>query len=298
MIKPHIRFFTLLAAILFLVPAYLFAQNTNAYQFIEPNISVAYDSNTYKITRRYSNTTYETESYDFEFKTDTLNKTIINIKAEHPVEFAPRKTQDSLIFLGVKEVMNIVSDSFSIVDFDKEVRDVNGFSCIGTVAYNKIRKQYSTFIICWHFSIDDQTWIEFASVGRNDLDADYEILRPVLSGFKAYSEAEIAIEEKLINSKYAVVVTPVKTIIDNFQYRPMTYVGVVKTEQKPEHRIKEVRLTTSLGEEIFSPEPDGKIPILCNDKGKGEIIKKGKLVLLNSFGKNVKIPFTFSYINN
>lgn len=69
--------FSFLAALLFGVLSFysanLSAQKHNAYKFIEPNISVSYDSNYFKIEKRYSNTYYETEAYDF-FSSLTLQK--------------------------------------------------------------------------------------------------------------------------------------------------------------------------------------------------------------------------------
>jgi hypothetical protein len=93
------------------------------------------------------------------------------------------------------------------------------------------------------------------------------------------------------------VITPATTVIDNFKYRPKTYIGVVSINQKLEHKISEVRLNSSLGQEIFSPNESGQVPILSNDTEKGNITKEGQLILLNAFGKKVKLPFTFTYTN-
>jgi hypothetical protein len=295
--ENHI-FTALLSLTLFLLTANLFGQKPNSYKFIEPNISISYDSNRYQITNRYSNTTYETESYDFEFKLDTINKVNINIKADHPVNFPPRKTLDSLMLLGLVDIKGMENDSFAIANYDKQVRDINGFACLGFVGYDKINKKYATVISCYHLSANDNTEIKFLSANKNDLDSDYELLKIFLTGFKTYSKAEIAKEDKFIKNNYAIVILPTKTVIDNFQGRPKTYIGIVKTKQKLQHTIKEVRLTNDFGQEIFSPNPDGSVSIICNDKVKGKVIKKGEFVLLNSFGKNVKVPFTFSYINN
>ena len=43
---------------------------------------------------------------------------------------------------------------------------------------------------------------------------------------------------------------------------------------------------------------DGKtVRIICSDSKEGKITRKGDLVFINSFGKTVRIPFTFSYTN-
>ena len=284
-----------LLSLTFCLSLNLVGQKTNSYKFIEPNISIAYDSNRFQITNRYSNTTYETESYDL---IDTVNKVRIQINANHPVDFPPRKTLDSLMLLGLSEIKAMENDTFAITNYDKQVKDVNGFACLGFVGYDKINNKYAATISCYHLSANDNTEIKFLSIDKNDLDADYELLKNFLTGFKTYSKADVAKEDKLLKSKYTILVSPTKTAIGNFQFRPKTFVGIVKTRQKLENTVKEVRLTNDFGQEIFEPGPDGSVAIACNDKVKGKTIKKGEFVLLNSFGKNVKIPFTFSYINN
>lgn len=62
----------------------VFGQNTT--KFIEPNISFSYDSSKLKIETRYSNSYYETESYDFTPTFDTINKVRINVSANYPIE--------------------------------------------------------------------------------------------------------------------------------------------------------------------------------------------------------------------
>lgn len=289
---------SLLSLTLLLLSVNLFGQKANSYKFIEPNISIAYDSNRFQITNRYSNTFYETESYDFEFKVDTVNKVSINIKANHPIDFPPRKTLDSLMLLGLADIKAMENDTFAITNYDKQIRDINGFACLGFVGYDKVNKKYATIISCYHLSANDNTEIKFLSANKNDLDTDYELLKDFLTDFKTYSKADIAKEDKLIKSKYSIIVSPTKTVIENFQFRPKTFVGIVKTKQKLEYSVKEVRLTNEFGQEIFAPSPDGSVTIMCNDKAKGKTIKKGEFVLLNSFGKNVKVPFTFSYVNS
>jgi hypothetical protein len=297
MTTPNNYTSALFSLMFFLVTTNSFGQK-NSYRFIEPNISISYDSNRFEITNRYSNTSYETESYDFEFKADTINKATINITANHPIDVPSRKMRDSLMLLSLSQIKNMENDSFAIVSYDKQVREINGFGCLGFVGYDKSHKQYATLISCFHFSSDDYTELKYTSINRDNLDADYTVLKNFLSGFKAYSEKEIADEDNLIKSKYTVIVLPEKTTSDDFQHRPKTFFGIVKTKEKLENTIKEVRITNDIGDEIFSPGQNGSVPIICNDKEKGKLVKKGELVLLNSFGKSVKIPFTFSYDND
>src|SRR6185312_5011790 len=225
-IKNNYTSAALFSLTLFLVSVNIFGQN-NSYKFIEPNISISYDSNRFQITNRYSNTSNETESYDFEFKPDTVNKVNISISANHPIDFPPIKTRDSLMLLSLSEIKNMENDSFAIVSYDKHVRDINGFGCLGFVGYDKTKKEYATLISCFHFSPNDYTEMKYVSTNKNNLDGDYEILKNFLTDFKTYSGADITNEENHIKSKYTVIVLPSKTTTNDFQHRPKTFVGIV-----------------------------------------------------------------------
>lgn len=272
----------------------VFAQNS--YKFIEPNISIAYDSNQFKISKRYSNTTYETESYDFLYTGDPGKKATIHIRAAYPAGLPSKQTQDSLILASLEEIRDIDNDTFAIVELDKKPRNINGFSCAGAVGYDKMRKEHSVFIGCHYSSNNNNTEINLISDGNN-LESGYVILQSFLKSFKSYSRAEIDKEDELIKNKYTVVVTPTQDIVNNFQYMPKTYVGIVSTKQPLQHTISEVRMESSFGLEVFTPAENGKLYIRAVDGEKGEIKKEGELILLNSFGKKVKIPFSFSYLN-
>lgn len=288
--------FTFLLTSLFSVT--IFGQTGNTYKFIEPNISVSFDSNYFKIGNRYSNGTYGTESYDFSYQDDFSKRVRIHIKADHPIDFPPEKERDSIILAAIEEIKNTINDTFSIVNIDKQIRDINGFSCVGFVGFDKIEKKYSVFIGCYHHSDNDNTEINYISNAK-DLEAEYKTLILLLTGFHSYSKQQIDNEDSIIKNKYTVVVKEVKTIPDDLKYRPKTYIGNISTKEKLEHPISEVRLKISLGFEVFTPNIDGQVLILSNDGGdKGPMIKKGELVLLNSFGKKVKLPFSFTYQNN
>lgn len=288
------KFITLLFLTLSFCSAKLSGQNT--YKFIEPNVSISYDSNYFKIGQRYSNTFYESDAYDFSYQGDATKKVTIHIKAGQPIEFPPKHLRDSLILAGLDEIKHAQNDTFSITNIDTKIRDISGFSCVGVVGFDKTNKEYATVISCYHFSDNDKTEVNFISNGK-DLDNEYAIIISFLKNFTSYSKQEIENEEQLIKNKYTVVVVPTQTVIDNFKYSPITYLGIVSTKQPLQHKISEVRLTGSVGQEIFSPDENGKVYIISNDKDKGNISKKGELVIFNSFGKKVKLPFTFSYIN-
>jgi hypothetical protein len=273
-----------------------FGQTTNAYKFIEPNISISFDTNYFKIGNRYLNTTSETEAYDF-YQGDDSKKSRIHIQAGLPIELPSKKERDSLILAGIEEIKNTANDSFSIVNIDTQIRDINGFSCVGFVVYDKIEKVYSSIIGCYHYSDNDNTEINYVSNGK-DLEAEYKVLTSFLAGFHSYSKQQIDREDSVIKNKYTVVVAQAKIVPEDLKDRPKTYVGIISTKEKLNNTIAEVRLKSSFGFELFAPNKNGQVFILSNDTDKGIVKKEGELILLNSFGKKVKLPLGFTYQNN
>ena len=225
---------------------------------------------------------------------------MIHVSADHPVTYLSKKEADSLMAAGIKEIKLLDNDTVSIVNVDEKVRDVRGFSCVGFVGYDKVNKRYATFIGCHHLSDNDATQIDYLSSGGRDLDSEYQTLTTFLSGFKSYSIQQINTEDSIIKNKYTVVVQSSKTV-DDFRGMPATYTGVVSVAQKLEHKISEVRIAfdnSGSSFSVFFPNDRGQVPIYLNNENKGTVTKKGEFVLLNSFGKKVKLPFTFTYQNN
>lgn len=292
--KNYYNTFLLLFSFLFLNVS---GQKLNSYKFIEPNISVSYDSNYFKISQFYSNSFYETEGYDFKYQKDLRNKITIHIKADNPERSTSSNLVDSQMYSGLNSLKNLNSDSFKIMSINESPRHIQGFSLAGFVLYDKISKQYSTLIRGFHLSDNDKTEINYTSFYRNDIEKEYEILKTFLQNFKSYSKDRIAVEEKQIKNRYSIDVNPTKKNIDKFKHRQKTYLGIVSVKQPLQHQIAEVRLTISSGQEIFSSDNNKQIPIICLDEKKGNIVKTGELILFNSFGKKVKLPFTFSYVN-
>jgi len=283
-----------------IVKANLFGQVPNAYKFIEPNSSFSYDSNFFKIGNHYSNESWGQESYDFYYKVNNSEKARFHISGQHPVAYLSKKEGDSIMAAGIEMIKMMSNDTFSIVNFDKKVRNVKGFSCVGFVGFDKTDRSYGTFIKCNHLSDRDYTEMDCLFRGNKDLDSAYRVLTSFLSGFKSYSAQQIKTEDSVIRNRYTVVVHPAKAA-DDFKGMPATYSGVVSVEQRLEHKISEVRI--ALGDNVgtfavFYPNDRDQVPIFSNDPGKGTVTKKGEFVMLTSFGKKVKVPFSFTYQNN
>ena len=275
---------------------FLFGQNLNTYKFIEPNISINYDSSLFSIGTRYSNSVYEKESYDFKVKNNP-NKIRILVKADIPAmnNFGMTDLQKSMTS-KIKDIENSNIERADIISYDKEVKKVGDFLCLGFAGYIKPIKTYTTTIVCNHISDNDLTEIDFSFPYSKDLDSCYKIVAEFVTGFKFYSKSQVNYEDSIIKTAYHVSVVETKDTLEEFKWRKTTFLGIVKTTEPLKHTIKEVRMEITYGEEMFEALPNGQVPISCNDSEKGEIKKQGKLVVLNSFGKMVKIPFEFVYI--
>jgi hypothetical protein len=280
-----------------IISAFTFGQKVNAYKFIEPNISVSYDSSLFKISNRYSNSFYETESYDFACQLDKANNIIIHVEADHPGPVLFQRTIDSVMLIDLKRMRNEIPKSLSIISIDRAVRHWNGFSFIGIVAYDKKKKEYGTSVRGFHVTENDKTEIRYFSKGRDDLEKGYGILKLFLKDFKSYSENQFEKEDSLIKREYTVHVQATKELPDELRMRKRTFLGTVIVERPLKQKISEVRIDMSIGQEIFLPNDMGTTTIVCYDEKKGVVEKTGELIVLNSFGKKVKIPFSFSYEN-
>src|SRR5205085_3401981 len=101
-----------------ILPVFLFsliassvsAQNTNAYQFIEPTISLTYDSTHLKFQDRYTNTVYGREQYGFLYTFPSRTKTYIQVGTDLPVRNADPKYQDSVSKALIKQMNRFAGD--------------------------------------------------------------------------------------------------------------------------------------------------------------------------------------------
>jgi hypothetical protein len=282
----------------FLSITFLFGQNKNGYKFIEPNISISYDSNLYSVGTRYSNSVYETEHFEFIFK-PKQDKIKIFVKADIPsIDFVSMKMLEESMTKRIEDVKKIQDGETELINYDKQVRKVGDFLCLGFVAFIKPIKSNMTSIICNHISDNDLTEISFIFIETKNLDSCYKIVLDFVSGFKYYTRAQVNYEDSLIKNNYSVSITKSSDTIENFKWRKTTFLGTVKINEQLKHKIKEVRLDMEYGQELFEVQKNGEIRISCNDKGKGTIKKKGQVIIINSFGKNVKVPFEFDYSVN
>ena len=268
---------------------------TNAYQFIEPNISFSYDTTQVKITNKYSISVYKPGSVDFTFFKDKGTKSVIHVTASNPLPILPDvRFIDSMMLDGIKEVRKGYSKEVQTVKYDTVVRHINTFSCIGFIMYDKIHNMYEADITCNHLSENDATEVQYTSFADTSLATGYKRLEKFLAGFTSYSSAAIQKEEEEIKKTYKVVIKKTDSLSFEDKIMKNDFRGIVEITPRPTHKIFGAMVMGQLFEA-------GKENILyITDKEKDEyytgvIRRTGKLILFNSFGKAVEIPFSFEY---
>ncbi|HEY6143615.1 MAG TPA: hypothetical protein VIV55_09405 [Flavobacterium sp.] len=263
-----------------------------SYKFIEPNISFSYNKERFEISNRYSNTYYNTESYDFKAKTKTKNDVTITVKANQTPKKVPSiKLQDSIMTSKIEELKTFENDSTSLIENDKTVKYINDFLCIGFSILDKSNKKKTTLITCNHITKNDVTEVTLLSLNSESLSKDYETLKGFLQGFKSYSEEEILDEEKKIKEAFVFKVEKVTKKVEKLSFRENAYIGVFKLNEKTSLKLKEIRIINKFGSENFTPEKNGSVYFACKKNDSEENI--GEAIFINSFEKEVIIPFNF-----
>ncbi len=272
------------------------AAGQQKYLFIEPNISFSYDSTKLKVETRYSNTVYKTESYDFILSTDTINRVRIHVMANNPLE-KPISVEEVAKFMEEKLAMleDARDSAVTVLEYDKKVRNVEGFLCTGVLLQDKKTGATYTSITCNHNSDADLTEIRLTSDNHKTLREDYELLALFLKGFATYTPEKIAKEEALIKARYKVKVKPTTAPNGGLKWPKSDFYAIVSTKQPLKHVVKSVNLYMGYAIIMFPPNERGEVYIDCSGTKKGVNRLKAELVLLNSFGKMVAIPFVVEF---
>jgi hypothetical protein len=288
------------------------AQQHNAYQFIEPNIAISYDSNYFKAANRYSNSFYKTEAYDFTLKNDNNSATRIHIKPElNDASHITESMLDSFLRTQVKEFKKLKSKNYLILTCDTIPIKINGFTCLGSIVSDKNKKHFVASISCTHISQNDLTEVTYTSLGDTSLKKDYSILEKFLSGFVSYRPQQIATHDSLVKADFKITLTQtqkqridttvsVEGGITHYFIKKYDYEAIVKVTSPSisAYKVKEVRVKiSSNGFRFFTPLQNEDVLISYNDPKKGMVSGSGEVVLANTLDKDVIIPFTFSYSN-
>jgi hypothetical protein len=272
------------------------AQNFYKTQFLEPNISIRYDSLTYKIRGKFSNTIYKNEFIYFDVLNTEKLKITIKVEANSPNENISNSGQKDSIVLAYKEkVTTTKSNDIQLTYVDTGIVTINGFSCYGFIFTNLKEPEIYNAIHCIHASKNDFTQIDYYGLNEKDFATSYKNIATFLSGVKSYSNNEIGSMEKEIKDNYTFKIDVVSNASN--KKNPYTYNGKLTVKEKLKHTIVAVRVKQHDYYQSFKPNKTNTTFIVLQDKEKGLLKKEGEVIFLNEVNKSIAVPFTFSYYN-
>jgi hypothetical protein len=265
------------------------------YVFIEPNISLTYDSTIYNLGSKIVTHSDLTESYPLRYQ--PLSAFIL-VEAKNAHANFTVKQQDSLIKESLASQTGEKFNNEGVSKLGKllNYRNFKGYS----VVTKSVKKQIYmvTFYTTKYFEGGTCNIVYTAKRDKpiENIENDFKIYCNLLDGIKTFDESLLSKERQALVNKYTVTVKPSKAVAEGLEIKTKFY-GIVKIKEQLEHQVFGVKVPLTLGSKVFLPDSFGNIIIQCNDSQKGNVTKNCDLIVLNSFGKKISIPFTFTYKN-
>src|SRR5688500_4407560 len=117
-------------------------KNKNVIRFIEPNVSVSYDSNLFSLSEPYGSFDRR-QAFDFKLRNDTVHRPAMHMEANISNKEPGKSSQDSAILNKIEVAKKVSSEepgSFPVLEVT--IKDVHGFSCFGIVMYDSATKKH------------------------------------------------------------------------------------------------------------------------------------------------------------
>ncbi len=283
----------------FCIAAMLITQDTIAQmttQFLEPNISITYDTTRFKPYKR-DIFTFRVQGEQTEIKLSPglpeKAPSIDNKKTTNLSELEDyyKNTIDRL----KKDPGSFSLSGNPVIEYERKPIKIGAFRGFSFVEEGKSDKKRYTQIFAGHLSANDYTSVHLRTFEQKPVTNQYAILTEFLKGFKSYSAAELSTHEADIRKKYTVVVSKVETVPVSLQQRAKEYIALVRTKEPMQDKIKEVYISVDGYAEVFSPNEKGEIYIATKSNKKGMIERTGRLIVISPIGKHISIPFSFQY---
>lgn len=276
-----------------LIVSSLAAQNSNAYLFVEPNVSLKYDSSVLKFSTRIPHPVYGTEGYAFTYDFPGRKSTAVQVNTALPVKNVDKRYEDSVSNAIIKQINRYAGDSITI----KVMHPINykGYQGYSYITWHKKSKEYHIAFSCNCFYADGVCKFYYMSAAQDAItafDKDSIIVTNLIDGITSYSKDDLAKEEEAVKQRYTIQVDSIGRP-SGFPGIEATYFGMVKVKGKLENTIQSV----DLGYQQFFPDYKNEILIYVSDANKGRIDKSAELIMLTKAGKQVRLPFTFGYYN-
>ncbi len=283
----------------FCIAAMLITEDTVAQmttQFLEPNISITYDTTRFK--------PYKRDIFTFRVQGEQTEIKVSPGLPERAPSIDNKKTTNLSeledYYKNTIERLKKNPGSFSlsgnpVIEYDRKPQKIGVFRGFSFVEEGKSDKKRYAQIFAGHLSANDYTSIHLRTFEQQPVTNQYQILTEFLKGFKSYSASELSEHVANIQKKYTVVVSKAETIPTSLQQRAKEYIAQVSTREPMQDKIKEVYLSVDGYAEVFSPNEKGEIYIATKSNKKGMIERTGRLIVISPIGKHISIPFSFQY---
>lgn len=268
------------------------AQQNNAYLFVEPNVSLKYDSSILHFNTRIPHPIHGTEGYAFTYDFPERLSTAVQVNTALPVKTADKRFRDSVNAAIIKQINRYAGDSITVKVFHPI--NYKGFEGYSYITFHKRTGESHIAFACNQYYPDGVCKFYYMSASATTIDkfeVDSQKVCKLLDNIASYSKAELAAEEKTMQQRYTITVDSIGKP-QGFNLNA-TYYGMVKIHGKLENVVKSV----DLGYQQFFPDYKNEILLYITDLNKGRIDKTAELILLTKAGKEVRLPFTFGYYN-
>ena len=172
---------TLLFSIFLFFSLALCAQLFNSKVLLEPNISISYDSSAFKIDVPYSKLKIQSDRISFNQITEDSTNRIIDIIGHESNDFYTVNLDSSLLE-ELRDYMKKLHSMIKIVEYDKTIRHINGFSCYGIILLDKRNNDCYCYVIGHRFTGNENMDFRLRSTLPKKLDEEYKVIKLFTKG--------------------------------------------------------------------------------------------------------------------
>ena len=209
-----------------------------------------------------------------------------------------KKEQDSLISVKIKEISQAKQDSIKLKSITRiSYKDFGGPGIIESKYEDSL---YSVSFLCTKYFNGGYCPIFYSSNESTKIkryEKDLAIFYSFIDGIKTYTASELEYEDSLLRESVTIQLDSIISPQDFPNKEYFSYYARLRVQDNKKDILKEVKVPTDFGADVFKIDKNGEIIIACRDKSPGLIEKKCSLIVIDKYGKEVNIQFILRYLN-
>ena len=290
--------------------------------FIEPFVSFTFDTTIIQKDEVFSNSIYGTEEHSFKLKSQEQYFNL-TISAQKLTSIPSAEEIDA--YLNSQIEGKKTQDDPETKLIYAEIFEINNFFGVATI----IQVENEKVLMFDLQKLEDNrltTVIQMTRTDKNSLESnsvEFNYINEATSNIKTYDSKTIDQLENEIIELYQIEVEalPLRNLYyysieedgEMIQYQTYerdsvpfevgpdpfhhSFRGQLVLTPELQHAPKEIRIKNTGSEQVFEIKANAELIFTSTDKKKGEINKNGKLIVTSNIGKEIEIPFRFSYKN-